>query len=1141
MATIDILLSSRFDDEGFEQAKSRAKQVARDLASQVSGIPAPELSAIPGESTQAADDLARSLHLASAEMQELAKNALLVDSANVSQTLSETSAAASDAAAATGELSEATELEKKSAIEAAKAIDSESKQVEALAKRIENLSKLSTGQILAQIPKEIKGVKELNTFIDAQIKKKKDLAKIERELGNFGAARRLEKEAQAYKRAAQEVGGMTDAERKATQEAQELAEFLEKIGVSAEGGAKELREQLEDIAGEFRKAADEASNLDDIIKFEEQAQEADRFANSVRNQSAAMGQFGKDTGILFDIMKSKFNQLGFVMFITQNTIKSILNLIGGAVNAIEGFAATGTLFSAFNLAVEGAGVAAGQLSQEIIDAAKGYITYQDLLRGVINLTSEGSPQLAQLGDDFAAAAANVEASTGGLIPAKQAFDAFIKSVKDGDANVLSSIPGFKDIALALDNAKLKAESTGQAFGRFERTQFIIDALTKKFGELDEEVGNLADRAGGIKSLKEELGLLLDSLGAGIVGLVADAEEATGEGDEGFFTKIFGDPREFAAEAIGAITQVGAVARGLLLPPDLGGLEQDLPEPGRNILERLEGLLDPIKQIFDSADELAQDAEDRVRETLGILPEVAEEAADGVESVFRNVKFELPSPDVDFGQFSQFFDFILDGERDLLQDIEEAHEQHSERMAKIDADLSDKLIEIAEDRYSALEDAQDAFNSRSEQMQEDHNDKLNDIDEDLDVKLRRIQEDADDARENARRKRNKKLEDIEDKHQKRVRDIMRKFDLARLKALIDRDARALFEAEERKRLELAKAQEQRDEDKRKEKENFQEELRRIAEQEAKKARRAQEDADRRTQDEIDRFKKQLARLEKQLEEQREKINENADEQAEDAKKAAEEQRKESKKQRDKQIKDLEEAFKEMKLKTQAGLLDQRKEVISEMDQTGQAFRDAYADWLDDLNQFMLQFGINAQDFFNNPFAGVGGGGGGGFPFGPGGGGGGGGGPPPGPPCADIANISFVPSLQNPDPCTTEGAVGIAPNCSRWICVGGSWRLLQGAPQGDLQGEMGPQGNMQGEMPGGMGPQGIQGDIQGGGQVGPFGRINRLIGGGRDGFIGLDGTGGGIKKIPVTIDVKNDETLREIFKSMSYEAFVEITEE
>ena len=81
------------------------------------------------------------------------------------------------------------------------------------------------------------------------------------------------------------------------------------------------------------------------------------------------------------------------------------------------------------------------------------------------------------------------------------------------------------------------------------------------------------------------------------------------------------------------------------------------------------------------------------------------------------------------------------------------------------------------------------------------------------------EDFQDRRVEDKKKHDKKLEDIEEDHQKKIDNILRKFELSRLKALIDRDARALFLAEQRKNEELRKANETADDKTQDEQEKF----------------------------------------------------------------------------------------------------------------------------------------------------------------------------------------------------------------------------------------------------------------------------------------------------------------------------------
>jgi hypothetical protein len=129
------------------------------------------------------------------------------------------------------------------------------------------------------------------------------------------------------------------------------------------------------------------------------------------------------------------------------------------------------------------------------------------------------------------------------------------------------------------------------------------------------------------------------------------------------------------------------------------------------------------------------------------------------------------------------------------------------------------------------------------------DKMADIDQDLSDKLSDIQEKSAGKREEAEEDYRRSLLDAEEDYQKKLRDIQRKYEASRLKALIDRDARGLFEADQQRKQDIESAEESAEEKRKKELEKLQKKIEDINKKEEEQRQDAIKNAEKRRQDAI----------------------------------------------------------------------------------------------------------------------------------------------------------------------------------------------------------------------------------------------------------------------------------------------------
>jgi hypothetical protein len=1131
--------------KGLQQRKALTDALANSMSS-LTRFSTAELFDF-GKGTTSADEFTNKLLEVAEGQRRLAETAQAVGLPQVAAAFRERAAQAENLARKEGTLAE---REREAARAARENAQAQQVVVQSLRDRFRALNQLSSVDILAGIPQEIKGTKELNKFLDQQVKIFKRLAEARRRAGEFDLAARMEKFAQQLKNAAKEAGGLSDAERRVAENAQELTGFFEQFGITGEMSGQQAKQALDGIITSLEQQQKQAASSRKAMEFGEQISQAKSFRSSIDQSAAAVGQFGQETGILGTIMQSSFNQLGFVMFITENTIKSIINKFKLLFDTIREGGQQIESMNAFAAATERAGVSARQLTDSVQEQAQGLISIQAMQAASVRLESAGAKAALEHMDAIAQGAVAIALRSGNAQEAENIFKKMTDAVAKGTATTLDLNGVIIDLSTAQDRINILTEEYGRDLDDLETKQIVWEEMSRQIAAnirltegLEPAIGSLNESTESMSQkwadVKTTFGFFADIVFSGL----SKIKDAIGgiAAIAGGFAAIFSPALGVVAGAVaGGITAIDNFKQVLLALSDAGIVVFAVLGSGfaairiiiDNTIQQFRKLLevgDAVRRLeFDEAkqhiSEMGQIAEDSVDAILGI-PEAAIEVAGQLHDEIKTALGLFEDTDVDitpsidtsfFDKLRESLEFVLSDERQFSRDLEKINEDHGERVAEIWERFRERIEKIQEQSHKRMREAEEDFADKIEDINEDLADKLDDINADLDKKIERLEEDSQDRREKAISKSNKRKEKIEKDFQKKIRDIQRRFELAALKALIDRDARALFEAQMRRDEDIRKAKEDAEEKKQNEIDNLRDMIDEINREEEKRKRRAREDAEDRRKEAKEAWKDQIDDAVEAMEDLREEIREQLEEQLLEANKARDKDLKNAEKAKNKRIKQLKEEFKERKLIEEATTALQKLEAERQRFITARQTGDLLNE-LDSRKDALLAYmdiWALVASVTGQGLPALGGGGGGGFPFDGDGDGDGGG--PVGPPCADVATIPFIPrnDFANPDPCSPEGITGIAPDCSRWTCFDGGWRI-GGAGQGEVQGA--PQGQAQGAPQGtGQGPMGAP------------------IGGG---LIGVGGGGSG--RIPVTINVENDETLREIFKSISYEAFVEIT--
>jgi hypothetical protein len=1268
MATIEVLINSRFSAEGFNEAKARVQSLAADIADSVKGFSdfgAPMgqdiLSGLGGEAGIAnTAALAQNLGLASAQLAEMTRQVVTLGGAGITEEILEASGAfeklseeekkaareAAKVAQASGQATQAQEEEvitigkviqglqsKKAKVDAvaaamqnltklnlaeileiggtgnidqftqnlrelsarlrevaeigreslgpevaaafidrANAVDAVNRRygdltkvereeaaaarenaqaqgvvTQSLKERLEAFNKLSSVDILERIPKEIKGTKDLNRFIEQQVKAYQKLAEQQRRLGNFGLAARMEKQAENFKRAAREAGGLSEAERKATERATELAAALKKLGIDSSQSAADVRKELNKTVEALKEQEKAAKSADEALKLGEKVREVEGLRDSIDNTAKSVGQFGQETGILGTIMTSTFNQLGFVMFITENTIKSITNKIKLLFDTIKEGGKIIESYQALDAVMQRVGGSAGKMVDEIQESSRGIISQADSIASLTKIGNQLGDAGLNVADFWARGSLAIALAGGNSQNTTEAFNQLVTVAAKATARFIEINGVFIDLSGALDKIKDKTEEYGRELTLAERQAIFIAEIND---QLEIQISNTEDLVIATQNLVEAQKTAEDSWTAvktafsffadSAIGALGAIGVATGEVNQqslllkgnlplisqgilalGSAVNVFRDMKSALAGVGDILLGIGALGAGvaIALTAMLGSIIQGFREMG-DVAEAALKL--DFSQMRIELSEVGETAANTAAALLD-LPSIITERFQEVRKELRlalGIFDETHIGDevqVDTSFFDQLIaatqnaiDFLESEDRQFLKNIEDINEQHGETLTKIWQDFGDAIIEIEKKKNKQIEKLKVDHISKMQELDQNLADKLEDINADETKKISRLEEDFNLRREKAKKDSAKRKEKIEKDHQRKIKDIERRFELARLKALIDRDARALFEAEERRRLDLEKAKENAEEKKNDEVEKLKETIDELNAQEELRKRRAREDAEERRRDAQDAWAKQVQDAVLAMMEMRDKIKEQQEEQVAEANEKREEDLKNAEKAKKKRIKQLTEEFRERKLieqlQTRILKIEAAKQKFEQIGKTNSLITE-----LERQKEALLAYAEIWKQVLRDTSVPL--------PGAPGGGTGpppppGGGPPPPG----DPSGCDFRSSLPITEGtgCLSSlfgGGVICDSTGKKWKCINNRFVPLMGAPSSFEANQLGT---------------GIQGTT--GGLFGATGGGGLMAGGGT----------GGARRIPVVIQATGDDTLEAIFKSLSYEAFVEIME-
>ena len=178
--------------------------------------------------------------------------------------------------------------------------------------------------------------------------------------GKHSDARIIKKRAEAtnklrneYERLNQSLHKVNAITRTAGQEMQERFGDV-KTMKEFEGRVKEVRDELKKMK---EAAVGGADGISQMLKVAEKEEALKKLTTAGLGMDRTFKLLGKDMGIMGDIIGSKFNQLGFVMFITLNTIKSVIGAFKSLKDVMIATADAQNFMIAFGAAATRAGMA----------------------------------------------------------------------------------------------------------------------------------------------------------------------------------------------------------------------------------------------------------------------------------------------------------------------------------------------------------------------------------------------------------------------------------------------------------------------------------------------------------------------------------------------------------------------------------------------------------------------------------------------------------------------------------------------------------------------------------------------------------------------------------------------------------------
>lgn len=610
---------------------------------------------------------------------------------------------------------------------------------------------------------------------------------------------------------------------------------------------------------------------------------------------------------LMKVLGSTFNQLGFAMFVTASTARMFFQIFEGGFNALSEGAAILDRQNAFNQLLSGEGIDTSGLTAKLQQAAQGLVPIDLAIRKSLQLAKAGFPEMAAQSDQILAIAVNSAKVSGELDQVETIYDKLIRGIIRGSPRLIDDA----DIILKLgDSNEAYAASLGKTVEELtaaEKVQATFNAVIQEGQRINEMADQVDSTAAAYQRLKTDVTELTNALKETFA-IAATGLSGTDE-NKGIFRQLADaqDSVNVVAEGFRGIGESMPVWRALSAQASLGTeafnrLAEALSSGEINMLQFREiaahtgtllsgDVLSSTESWIELFGGIQQESNSADKALLNFLDSVTSASAttldlSGITDPIAEMRLQL----IDTG-----LAFI-----DVREKMVEAEQNFGAKMVDLRSDMSQKMRDITDSLGDKLIDLQESYNDKILDIEQGLADKREDINSDLADKLAGISTDIQEKRESEYSKHTQKIEDIEKSHQEKIAEIMRQFEMSRTKALIDRDALALFEAERRRDEDLRSAEEDAQKKRSTETDEYRKTTEDLAKEEEKRRQQAQAEAEKRRQD-----------AQKQADRQRRDALDQYEKQQEDAADAAEKARAEAIKNYAQQQKDAIDNYAEQK--------------------------------------------------------------------------------------------------------------------------------------------------------------------------------------------------------------------------------------
>jgi hypothetical protein len=759
-------------------------------------------------------------------------------------------------------------------------------------------------------------------------------------------------------------------------------------------------------------AAADAGKGQKALQFERAAASADNLAGRLKNLKGRT----ENVSSSFTIAQHNLAKFAFALFVAQGTIGTITSslsklwgVLQDGANALDRMNASTQLFSQM-------GVNVGALKDQLAAASQGAMTMDQSLRPTLALMKAGLPDIAQSADELLKIATNAAIVSGEVDQAGKIYEKLVKGIIKGSPQLIDDADIILRLESAYKAYAASINKTTEELSEADRKRAAFFAVMEEGARINELAEGLDSTSLALQQVKTdwaEAALVLKTeVAEALAEVIIDMREARKASQ--LFITVFDDndmnrtlQEAFEAQpvrtfTVALITGAKVVASSFMwmvdeakewaqlkskmfdfvgqsfsnlmsvLSGDMTAAEahQAASEMFMDIGDTVATTIDPLNNFEAEIEDVEQAVIDG-REALGMLEEGFDGVGGAAEASADDLAEAAKAAEEAAAKAQQE---ALRGRLDQLSSSMEAamkartgiDAQYGKKRADIEESTADKLRDINEDLRDSLIDINTDLREQLMEINRDYKkdvadanqeliDDIADIEKELAEALDKASSDSYEKREETIRSSQKKRRDLEEDHQKKLAQIERKYQSSRLKALIDRDARGLFEAEEERKRAREEAAEDYTDSVEDEIEATEEKIKEIEKREADARKDAIKAAEEKRRDAQEAYDRELRDLKQAKDEELREARAAAVKARAEAKKNANDQRRDAQEAHRDSLQDLAEWYQEQLLaQKEANIREkiQQLEHLSEMGELTEAhlneLRGMYSDYQNDVS-------------------------------------------------------------------------------------------------------------------------------------------------------------------------------------------------